>query len=194
MNEDLRPEVQKIVEDPTVLWNGHFVTSSGKHTDYYWLKFRILERPELLLKLSVPIVERFRNIDYDVVVGPTLGGVFVSYEVARLAQKKVIVAERDPNNHSRFFRKPSILKSSSKVLIVDDVLMTGRSIRILLDAIRQVGAQIIGIAVLLDRSETTPVFEYPLFYTHRFKMSDFPSDNCPLCRQGVPISRPGGTN
>ncbi|MFC1716108.1 phosphoribosyltransferase family protein [Candidatus Poribacteria bacterium] len=153
----------------------------------------MLEDPRLLGSLCKPIAQRFQDAGVDIVVGPTLGGVLVAYEVARQMGKKAVFAERASNEEGRFFRPPIILQQGHRVLIVDDVLMTGWTLTHLGSAVRGTGAEICGIGIILDRSAATPAFTCPLFAVHRMEIPDYDPESCPLCGQGLPLTKAAGT-
>jgi orotate phosphoribosyltransferase len=189
----MNTKVIKIIENKELLRRGHFVLASGIHSGVYWEKFRVLEQPKLLAVLCEPFAERFQNIGADIVVGPTLGGVLVAYEVARQMGITAVFAERASNIDGRFFRPPTILRQDHKVLIVDDVLMTGWTLNCVINAIHDVGAEICGIGVILNRSKELPRFTWPLFTVHTLRIPDYDPENCLLCKAGIPLTKAAGT-
>ena len=192
MEQHTHSKAQIIIEDPELLWKGHFALASGRHSGIYWEKFRLLERPDLLAVLCEPIADKFRDVGVDVVIGPTLGGVLVAYEVARQMGKKAVFVERAPNHATRVFRPPTILHQGHRILIVDDVLMTGWTLHRTIDAVQAIGAEICGIGIILDRSMTTSPLMHPLFAVHRMQIPDYDPANCPLCSQGIPLTAAAG--
>ncbi len=169
--------------------HGHFLLTSGRHSALYFEKFRLLERPDRLVPMVSQLLEPLRKYSIDAVVGPTLGGVVVAYECARQLGVPALYAERE--GEGRAFRRGSDLAPNSSVLVVDDVLTTGTSIREVLALMEQVGARVEAIGVLIDRSEQMPDFGVPLFSALRIPAESYPPENCPLCQQGVPLTKRG---
>lgn len=165
---------------------GHFRLSSGRHSRYYFEKFRLLERPELLGSLVGQLVAPFRSQNIQAVVGPTVGGVLVAYEAARQLGVRALYVEREEGQ--RVLRRGSTLEAGMRVLVVDDVLTTGTSIREMLTLIEALHALPIGIAVLIDRSETPLSFPYPIVSVWRLPTETYAPEECPLCRAGQPLT------
>jgi orotate phosphoribosyltransferase len=145
--------IADVIEDASLLWHGHFALASGEHSDTYWMKFRLLEQPQILARLCEPIVHHFKDSAVDLVVGPTLGGVPVAYEVARQMGTRALFAERRGSEGTRFVRQPTTLTPGQRVLLVDDVFMTGWTIRHIVQCVLDVGATVCGIGIILDRSK-----------------------------------------
>ena len=170
---------------------GHFQLTSGLHSAVYWEKFRVLEDPEYTVALCTLIADHFRDRQVDVVAGPTTGGIILAYEVARQLGVRAIYAEK--SGAGRAFRRSMRLAAGERVLVVDDVLTTGKSVREVLDALAPTGAEITGVGVLVDRSVTPADFGTPLFSCISARPVTYPPDACPLCRQGIPLRKPGSS-
>jgi len=171
---------------------GHFLLTSGRHSAVYFEKFRLLEQPALLERLvsaTLANLPRAAVTAAGVVVGPTLGGVIVAYEAARQLGARALYAEREGDG--RAFRRGGGLEPDTPALVVDDVLTTGTSIREVLALLEGYHAQVVGIGVLIDRSETPPMFGAPLASALRLPAETYAPDECPLCRQGIPIAQRG---
>ncbi len=186
------PTPKEVIENPTLMRRGHFAAASGKHTDLYWLKYRLLEDPEMLAIICKPIATGFSNTEFDVIVGPTLGGAVVAYEVARQLGKRVVFAERSEDGKSRVFRQPQYISPNHRVLIVDDILMTGWTLQGVIDAVLQVGAQVCGIGVILDRSIEPLSFVQSVFAVRHMPMSSYDPAECPMCAMDVPLTVAAG--
>lgn len=184
-------KIRDIIEDPELIWKDHFELASGKHSNIYWGKFRVLEDPTKLSAVCEPIAERFRDELIDFVVGPTLGGVLVAYEVARQLGTTALFLERGMEG-IRKFRQPVILNNKQRVVIVDDVLMTGFTLQKIYDAIHLIGAEIVGAAVIMDRSNQLPGFDHTIFAVHKMTIPDFEPSECPLCRKNIPLVAAAG--
>ncbi len=170
--------------------HGHFLLSSGRHSDLYFEKFRILERPDLLARLCQPIAQHFQHQNIQVVLGPTIGGALVAYEVARQLNVTALYAERDPNNQ-RTLRRGASLAPGTHTLIVDDVLTTGLSIREVLALANEHKAHVIGIGVLVNRAEEEILFDVPLIASLRLEARSYPPDAVPEWLAQIPLTHPG---
>lgn len=185
-------DAEKIIEKSGAILKGHFLLTSGRHSPIYWEKFRVLQFPELTQKLCQMISNHFKAQGVEVVAGPTTGGTILAFEVARQLGVRSIFAER-VNEKERDFKRGFSLKAGERVLIVDDVLTTGKSINEVMAAVKKKNANIIGIGVLVDRSEEEIDFGVPLFSCHRSETVTYTPENCPLCAAKIPLLKPGSS-
>ena len=171
-----------------VLREGHFLLTSGRHSDRYFEKFRILEQPPVCELFAKAVADHFRNKNVSVVCGPTTGGVIIAYEVARQLGCRCAIAEKAETGRKigRGFR----LGQEDRVLVVDDVMTTGGSLRETLDALKPSSALVVGVGVFVDRSAGVE-FGVPLFGAFRQQVKTYGAAECPLCRSGVPLEEPG---
>jgi len=181
--------IEEIFEKSGALMKGHFLLTSGLHSPMYWEKFRILEHPEFTEQLCRQIAIHFQGQGIQTVAGPTTGGIILAFEVARQMGVRSIFAEKE--GQERAFRRGFTVSPGERILIVDDVLTTGKSIHEVMAAVNKVEGTIVGIGVLVDRSEQGLDFGVPLFSCHRAATQTYPPDNCPLCAAKVPLVKPG---
>jgi orotate phosphoribosyltransferase len=172
--------------------NGHFQLTSGLHSPVYWEKFRILQYPEYTSQLCQMIATNFSNDEVEVVIGPTTGGIILSYEVARYLGTRGIFAEKIANG-SRALKRGFEIKPGERVLLVDDVFTTGKSIMEVVDVINRSRGKLVGIGVLVDRSEKPLGIDISVYSCIRSETITYRSDKCPLCEQGVPLVKPGSS-
>jgi orotate phosphoribosyltransferase len=186
-----RPDSGKTAEDllreAGAMLEGHFQLSSGRHAGLYVEKFRLLERPPQTEALCNMIAEWSPAVSPELVAGPTTGGILISYEVARRLGTLNIFAESDENG-GRSFGRGFTIAPGQRVLVVDDVLTTGGSITDVLDAVRKLGGEPVGVGVLIDRSGGKVDFGVPLFACLKLDLPTYPADDCPLCDQGLPLT------
>jgi orotate phosphoribosyltransferase len=149
LNQD---KLMEIIVQTGTLQYGHFVLSSGQHSNEYWEKFRLLEWPRVTEQLCREIASRYLLYDVEAVVGPTTGGALLAQEVARQLGARCLIAEPSLINQGRELRRGFTLRPSERVLIVDDVLTTGLSLRETLSAVQCYQPEVVGIEVLIDRS------------------------------------------
>ena len=181
--------VDEIFQKSGAILKGHFLLASGLHSPIYWEKFRVLESPIYTEQLCRIIADHFREQEIQVVAGPTTGGIILAFETARQLGVRGIFAEKEGNG--RAFRRGFSINPGERVLIVDDILTTGNSTRQVMAAVTRQGGIVIGIGVLVDRSEQKIEFGVPLFSCLRSITPTYTPENCPLCAKNIPLVKPG---
>jgi orotate phosphoribosyltransferase len=184
---DSQSDAERLLREAGALLEGHFQLASGKHSGLYVEKFRLLERPSQTDALCRMIAEWAKPLGPQVVAGPTTGGLLVSYEVARHLGLRSIFAESDEGG-GRSFQRGFTITPRERVLVVDDVLTTGGSIRDVIAAVRALGGEPVGVAVIVDRSGGTVDFGVPFFACLSLDLPTYSPDACPLCAQGLPLT------
>lgn len=180
---------EQLLRDAGAYLEGHFQLSSGRHSGLYVEKFRLLERPPQTDALCRMIADWAKGRSPGVVAGPTTGGLLVSYEVARhLGLRSIFAEKREDGASGREFGRGFAVAPAERVLVVDDVLTTGGSVRDVLDAVRGLGGDPIAVAVLIDRSGGKVDFGVPLFSPLALDLPTYEPASCPLCAQGVPLT------
>jgi len=184
--------VEKIFEKSGAILRGHFLLASGRHSPVYWEKFQVLQFPNYTEQLCRLIVNHFHKQQIQVVAGPTTGGIIIAFEVARQLGVRGIFAEK-AGAEKREFRRGFTVNQGERVLIVDDILTTGSSIREVMTAVTEAKGIITGIGVLVDRSEQGIDFGVPLFSCLRSITPTYSPEDCPLCANQIPLVKPGGS-
>ncbi|MEO0005779.1 MAG: orotate phosphoribosyltransferase [candidate division WOR-3 bacterium] len=184
----MEAELGDLLKRYQVLREGHFLLTSGMHSDRYFEKFRILEQPKLCERFAQALATHFQSQGITVVCGPTTGGVIVAYEVARQLECRCIIAEK--GERGRKIGRGFVVEETDRVLVVDDVMTTGGSIRETLAALEEIQAKIVGIGVFIDRSVGVD-FSVPFYSVYKEPVRNYESDKCPLCKKGVPLEVPG---
>jgi len=179
--------VLDIFRQAGAILDGHFLLTSGRHSGTYLEKFRILQHPEQTQQLCRLIAQRFRATGVQLVAGPTTGGIILSFEVARQLGVRGIFAESAEGG--RRFLRGFRIEPGERTLVVDDILTTGGSIRDVLDAVRKAGGEPVGVAVLADRTAGATDFGVPFFACTALKIDSYEPSECPLCREGVPLTK-----
>jgi orotate phosphoribosyltransferase len=185
-------DVEEIFEKSGAVLKGHFLLTSGLHSPVYWEKAQVLQFPEYTEKLGGMIAAHFRKRNIRVVAGPTTTGIILAYEVARQLGVRSIFAEKEGSGE-RVFRRGFRLDAGERVLIVDDILTTGSSIREVMAAVNKLKGKVAGIGVLVDRSTQKIDFGVPLFSCHRTEVITYKPEECPLCAVGIPLTKPGSS-
>jgi orotate phosphoribosyltransferase len=187
----LADNAETIFQEAGALLKGHFQLTSGRHSPLYWEKFRVLQYPPYTERLSHLIFERFKEQRVQVVAGPTTGGIILAFEVARQLGVRGIFAEKEGTK--RAFRRGFNINPGERVLVVDDILTTGGSIREVITAVQELGGVVIGVGVLVDRSEQPADFGVPLFSCLRSQVETYEARDCPLCAARLPLVKPGSS-
>jgi orotate phosphoribosyltransferase len=186
-------DLQSALMQRGALLEGHFRLSSGRHSDRFVQKFRILEDPALLEPVSQVIAERFRDANPTVVVGAAVGGILLAYEVARQLGTKAIFVEKE--NGVPVLRRGFALSPADRALVVEDVVTTGLSVREVLGVVRHSGADVVGIGIVVARSERSfdnaQDDKIPVHALLDLPMISYDAAECPQCRAGETLTDPG---
>ncbi len=185
-------KVEGIFKKSGAVLKGHFLLTSGLHSPIYWEKFQVLQSPSYTEQLCRMITTHFQKQNIQVVAGPTTGGIILAFETARQLGVRGIFAEKEDATE-RAFRRGFSINPGERVLIVDDILTTGSSIRQVMAAVTKQGAIVIGIGVLVDRSEQKPEFGVPFFSCLRSITPTYTPQDCPLCAAHIPLVKPGSS-
>ncbi len=183
MTDDLKA----LLESRRAVLNGHFQLTSGRHSDTYIEKFRLLQWPDITSDLCGRIAKRYEGLT-NLVAGPTTGGVILAFETARQLGTRCIIAEKRGNGPGREFRRGFEVGPEDSVLVVDDVLTTGGSVRDVIGALRQTGATVAGVGMLIDRSGGSTDFGVPFFSCLTVSVESWDPGGCRLCTEGVPLT------
>ena len=184
--------IAEIFEKSGAILKGHFLLASGLHSPVYWEKFQVLQFPNYTEQLCRMITTHFLKYRTQVVAGPTTGGIILAFEVARQLGIRGIFAEKKDAT-GRAFRRGFSINPGERILIVDDILTTGNSIREVITAVTNQAGTVVGVGVLVDRSEQKLDFGVPLFSCHRTITPTFTPEDCPLCTAQIPLVKPGNS-
>lgn len=182
-------EILRLFKDTGALLNGHFRLSSGLHSGNYFQCGLLLQDPMIAEKLCSELGSYFKDDKPTCVVAPALGGVIVSYETARRLGARSLFTERVEGKMA--LRRGFEIKKGERVLVVEDVITTGLSTGEVLDVVRPTGADIIGIGCIVDRSGKGLDFGVKLKSLAKLDFPTYRQDDCPLCKKGVAITKPG---
>lgn len=169
------------------LQSGHFRLSSGRHSDRFIQKFRILEDPQLVERVAAPIARALRYGAPTLVVSAAVGGIILGYEVARQLGTKSVFVEKTGGVPA--LRRDFKLGNNDRVIIVEDVVTTGGSVREVVDVVRQRGAEILGIGIIVRRGDVD--FGFPTTVLLDIPMESFAPEQCAQCAAGVSLIDPG---
>jgi orotate phosphoribosyltransferase len=187
---DTAANAMTLLEDAGAVLTGHFQYASGRHGDTYIEKFRLLEKPHVTEALCRQLAEHFRSLKPDLVVGPTTGGILLAHETAKHLGESVnaYFAERGDSG-GRYLGRGFTVDEGQTVLVVDDVLTTGGSVRDTLDAVVDAGGTPIGVGLVVDRTNGATGFgELETFACLAIDVASFDPDECDLCAAGVELT------
>jgi orotate phosphoribosyltransferase len=179
-----------LMKQSGALMTGHFRLTSGLHSDEYCQCAKVLEHPEIASELGRMLADRFRDETIDIVVSPAIGGIVIGYEVAKSLGVRAIWAERDGGTMG--LRRGFALRPGERVLIIEDVVTTGGSVKEVAGLVKEAGAEIVGFGFIMDRSREPMNLPAPAkALLEGRKMKTYQPDHCPLCASGVPVEKPG---
>ncbi|MCX7002086.1 MAG: orotate phosphoribosyltransferase [bacterium] len=171
------------------LLEGHFVLSSGLHSNRYLQCAKVLQYPAHAAACGAGIAALFQDTPIDVVVGPAMGGVIIAHEVGRALQKRALFTERE--NGEMTLRRGFVLQPGERVLVVEDVVTTGGSAQEVARMLTEHGVRVAGVAAIVDRSNGRATFDVPFRALLTLEVATYAQGECPLCAQGMPLVKPG---
>jgi orotate phosphoribosyltransferase len=177
--------VAQILRERGAVLDGHFLLSSGKHSDRYVEKARIFEDPILVREFGEEIASWYSDVQ--TVVSPAVGAIPLGFAVAMAAGARFVYAEREGD--VMMLRRGFQLERGERVLVVEDVVTTGGSAAEVVDLVRRSGAEALGVAAMVDRSRAE--LPFPLRALSRVDAETYDPDGCPLCAAGQPVTAPG---
>ncbi len=181
--------VLEILKTTEAMQEGHFLLTSGRHSNRYVQCARLFEYANYSSELCSHLAEKFNETKIDLVIGPAMGGVIMSYEMSRILGIKNIFAEREDG--AMVLRRGFELPVGANILIVEDVITTGGSVAEVIDLVKKNGCRAAGVAVIVDRSGGTIDFGCKLESVLSLQVKSWPADECPICSQGLPLIKPG---
>lgn len=188
-----RKEIFRIFEDTGALQTGHFLLSSGLHSPQYFQLALVLQHSNYLEKFCSDIIEfYYEEEDIEAVIAPAIGGITVGQELARQLNVRFIYTERE--QEKMVLRRGFRVEPHKKILIAEDVITTGGSVKEVIEIVERVRGYPIGIGAIVDRSDGAVKFDMPLFSTIQVKAVTYEPKRCPLCTQKIPLIKPGSRN
>ncbi len=187
-------ESLKILKETDALLEGHFILSSGHHSEKYVQCAKLLSKhnkaKELCLSLAEKIKKEYKNID--LILSPAIGGIVIGYEIGRILNLETIFAERVNNNFN--LRRGFAIKKGKKILVVEDVITTGKSSLECSDLVKKAGGEIIGYACIIDRSNGKSKIDKKIVSQIEIEIPIYNSENLPKHLQNIKAVKPGSRN
>lgn len=185
-------EVEDLLLETGAVMEGHFLLTSGLHSPRYVEKFNVLQKPVYTERLCRAMAEKFKDANIETVVGPVTGGILLAHETGKALGARAIFTERE--NGKMTFRRGFTLHEGERVLIVEDIVTTGGSIREVIDVVKEHGGIPVAVSMLVDRSGGRAEFgDVPAIALLHMDVQTYKPEECPLCRRGVPMTKRGRT-
>lgn len=187
MNKD---EILQCFLDAGALLEGHFKLRSGLHSNKFFQAALLLQYPEIAEKLCSELAAKFKNRGITAVISPAVGGLIVGHELAKALGVRAIFADKE--NDELILKRGFSIGKGEKILVGEDVITRGGRVQQTVDLVRELGGEVAGIAVIVDRSMGNASFDIPHESLVKLELETYdPEKSCPLCDEGVEITRPG---
>lgn len=180
-------EVLELLEKAQGVLHGHFCLTSGLHSDIYFQCAKLYQYPEITSELGKRLAEKLSDIEFDTIIAPAIGAVIIGYETAKNAKKRNLFVERKDGVMQ--LRRGYTLKKGERVVIIEDVITTARTIKETIEAIKEYEPEIKAIGCIVDRTKGQT--EYNIKSLLQIDPVVYEPENCPLCKEGIPLVKPG---
>lgn len=184
-----KEQIIEVFKEKEVMLEGHFLLTSGRHSDKYMQCAKLFQYADVSEIICEQLAEQFKDMQIDLVVGPAIGGIIMAYEMGRKLGVKNIFAERE--NGQMAFRRGFEVPEGTNVLVVEDVVTTGGSVKEVIALLKSMGANVIGVGSVVDRSNGKVDFGVPYKAVLCMEVVSYEAEDCPLCKQGIPAIKPG---
>jgi orotate phosphoribosyltransferase len=185
-------DVIKMLKDSGSMLEGHFELTSGYHSRYYLQCAKLLQFPLMAERLADGAIKILENDmdtgSIDTVVSPAVGGILWGYMLAYRMKKRMIFTERSKGKMS--LRRGFGISAGEKVIIAEDVITTGGSVKEVIDICRESGSHVMGVVGIVDRNSGAD-FGYPYYYMVKLNIEKYEPASCPLCKKGIEMIYPG---
>ena len=171
------------------LMEGHFVLTSGRHSSSYFQCAKVLQYPKYLNLLSKTISDHFKTLNINTVISPAVGGIVIGTRVGGDLDKKTIFAERDDGN--MILRRGFSITPGEKILVVEDVITTGGSVKEVMQAVEELGGEVVGVGIIVDRSNGNVIIHENQFSIVKLEVQSFDENEIPEDLAKIPIEKPG---
>jgi len=188
--------VLTLLKDSGAMLDGHFLLSSGRHSDRYFQCAKLLQYPQMAAAALAGVAEKIKldiqagKLEIDAVVGPAMGGIVAAYELGRQLGLPAFFTERDDTG-KMVLRRGFEVQPDQKILITEDVVTTGKSSGECAAALENLGAKITALACLVDRRSAGGDFPWAFYPACTVEAVNWEADDCALCKQGIPAIKPG---
>ncbi len=171
------------------LLSGHFCLTSGLHSDTYFQCAKLYQYPDIVEALALELAQKLKDIEFDTIVAPAIGAVIFGYEVARATKARNLFVERKDGIMQ--LRRGYNIKKGEKIVIVEDVITTARTIFETKEAIKEFEPKIAGVACIVDRTQGKLDNQFKIYSLLQSSPVTYKPENCPLCKNGIELVKPG---
>ncbi len=182
-------EILDIFRNTGALLDGHFILTSGRHSSSYFQCARVLQYPKHLTHFASMIAEHYKGTKIETVISPAIGGVVLGTEVGRLLNAQTIFAER--KDGEMCIRRGFEIEPGQNILVVEDVITTGGSVKEVMDQVINQEGNIVGVGVMVDRSNGTVSLHENQFSIIALEATSYESDEVPDSLSAMPVQKPG---
>ena len=182
-------DVKELLTKAEGLLKGHFCLTSGLHSDTYFQCAKLYQYPDIVEQLAKKLANELSNLDFETVVSPAIGAVIFGYEVAKQSKKRNLFVERKDGVME--LRRGYSLKKGEKIIIVEDVITTARTIFETKEALIEFGVEVVGVACIVDRTQGKLNNEFKIYSLLQSAPVTYEPENCPLCKEGIELVKPG---
>lgn len=179
--------IEELLQNNNGLLKGHFCLTSGLHSDTYFQCAKLYEKPQVVEELGRELAKKLSELDFDTIISPAIGAIIIGYETAKHAGKRFLFVERKDGILQ--LRRDYRLSRSEKVIILEDVITTARTIDETKAAIADFEPKIVGVASIVDR--TNGKTQYRISSLLQANPVTYNPETCPLCQESIPLVKPG---
>lgn len=180
-------EVLELLEKSEGVLHGHFCLTSGLHSNIYFQCAKLYQYPQIVEEIGKRLAQTLEGIEYDTIVAPAIGALIIGYETAKQAGKRNLFVERKDGEMQ--LRRGYQLAKGEKIVIIEDVITTARTIKETIEATKEFGVEVVAVGCIVDR--TCGKTGFNLKSLLQIDPVTFEPDNCPLCKEGVELVKPG---
>lgn len=187
-----KEQALKIFENTGAILKGHFLLTSGRHSDTYMQCAKLFIHPKKAEEICKALVEKLKGIKIDLVASPAMGGIIMGYEIARQLNVPNVFFERE--NGAMSLRRGFTIAKGANVLVVEDVVTTGGSVKEVIEKVLGISGKVAAVASIVDRSGGTVNFGVDFISVLKLDIKSYESKDCPLCKEGIEVIKPGSRN
>ena len=182
-------DVENLLIKAGGLLKGHFCLTSGLHSDTYFQCAKLYQYPEIVETLASELSQKLKALDFETVVSPAIGAIIFGYEVSKQTKKRNLFVERKDGTMQ--LRRGYSLKKGEKIIIVEDVITTARTIFETKEALKEYGVKVKGVACIVDRTQGKLDNEFKIYSLLKSSPVTYEPKDCPLCKEGIELVKPG---
>ena len=180
-------DVLELLQKAEGVLNGHFCLTSGLHSNIYFQCAKLYQYPEITEELGKRLSEALKDVEFDTIVAPAIGAMIIGYETAKQSKKRNLFVERKDGEMQ--LRRGYTLKKGERVVIIEDVITTARTIKETMAAIKEFEPEVVAVGCIVDRTKGKT--DYNIKSLLQIDPVVYEPDNCPLCKEGIPLVKPG---